>query len=554
MQLFSILVTHCMKYPYMNVRETEKTDGEPCSTPAKSSGGNAVVVIGAGVAGLTVAAILAKAGLKVSLFEREPQAGGYLAAFRRGHFIFDTSVQWLNQFRPRGFVFRIHRFLGEDGPRCRMLDRIHRYKGTHHDYLLTSKPLEFRDQLLRDFPTERDGIIALFADAEKLGKHLLFLDDRMRAACTMTFREKMKHAFDMMRWAWPIRHVVSTSAKKGLHRYFKSTDLRNLFHSNDTMMSVLVPLGFAFTGDFQALPEGGGGAIVDWLCKMIVKKGGEIHLSSGVSEVVVDDQRVATGVRLSNGQLIQADYVVAACDSQLLFGEMVPHEAVFERWRRRMANADLYHSSFTIYLGLNCPPSLLGMNEELVHLTEDSVHPSERVSGDAQTTTISVFAPSFRDPTLASPGKGTLQIQCPAYLAYQDRWKTGPNFERGEAYNTLKKQYAEALLERVERNLIPGLRQHIEEMTVATPITFFRYTGNQGGGIMGLRPTSKNIRAGLAQIKTPIKRLLLGGQWAAYGGGVPIATKSAVNASLLILRDLRPDAFNTLKAVVDGRN
>ena len=69
---------------------------------------------------------------------------------------------------------------------------------------------------------------------------------------------------------------------------------------------------------------------------------------------------------------------------------------------------------------------------------------------------------------------------------------------------------------------------------------------------MGFRPTQKNIKARLAQIKTPIRNLFLGGQWAAYGGGVPIATQTAVNASLLILRDRRPDAFKALKAVVDG--
>ena len=513
---------------------------------------NDVVVIGAGIAGLTAAAILSKAGLKVTVFERETQAGGYLAAFRRGNFIFDTSIQWLNQFRAGGFVNRIHHFLGEDGPCCRLLGRIHRYKDTHHDYLLTSNPLDFRDQLIHDFPAERKGIAALFRDAEKLGRHMLFLDNRMRAACTMTFREKLCHALAMMQWVWPIRHLVSTSAKKGLLRYFKSPELLNLFYSNDTMMSVLVPLGFAFTGDFQALPDGGGKAIVDWLCNKIVKQGGEIRLNSPVCEVIVDEQRVATGVRLSTGQIIRTGYVVAACDAHALLTEMIPRETVSEPWRRGMEHADLYHSSFTIYLGLDCPPPALGMNEELVHLTEDSVPPSARVSGEAQTTTISVSAPSFRDPSLAPLGKGTLQIQCPAYLSYQDRWKTGPELGRGEAYNTLKKQYADVLLDRVEQNLIPGLRQHIEEMSIATPVTFYRYTRNQGGGIMGFRPTQKNIRAGLAQIKTPIKRLLLGGQWAAYGGGVPIATKAAVNASLLILRDLRPDAFNDLKAVVDG--
>jgi len=511
-----------------------------------------VVVIGAGVAGLTATALLAKAGLKVALYERETQAGGCLAAFRRGDFIFDTSIHWLNQFRPNGFTYRIHQYLNEEGLYFPKLNRIHRYKGTARDYILTSDPHEFRDQLLQDFPSEADGIHTLFSEAEKLGYHLLYLDDRMRAACTMTFREKLSHALGMMRWVFPIRHLAMTSAKMGLLRYFTSPELLNLFHSRDTLMSVLVPIAFAFTGDFQALPKGGGKTVVDWLTANIEKNGGKIHLSSPVREVLVDEHKVARGVKLETGEVVRSTYVVGACDSTLLFSQMVPKGAFFDRWLRRMTQADLYHSSFSIYIGLDCSPSLLGLGEELVHLTEDSVSPEERVNGSAETTSISVFAPSFRDPSLAPSGKGTLQIQCPAYLSYQDCWKTEKGLVRGEAYRQLKKQYADVLLERVERNLIPHLRQHIEEISIATPVTFLRYTSNRAGGIMGLRPTPRNIRAGLAQLTTPIKNLLLGSQWATVGGGVPIATKTAVNASLLILRELRPESFQVLKHVVDG--
>lgn len=511
-----------------------------------------VVVIGAGVAGLTAAALLSKAGLKVSLFERESQAGGCLAAFQRGGFTFDTSIHWLNQFRPGGFTHRIHHYLDADGLHFPQLNRIHRYKGTRRDYILTSSPFEFRDQLLQDFPAEADGIHALFNDAEKLGSHLLYLDDRMRAACTMTFREKLSHAVGMMRWVFPIRHLAMTSAKKGLHRYFTSPELLDLFHSRDTLMSVLVPIAFAFTGDFQALPKGGGKTVVDWLLASIEKNGGKIHLNSPVREVLVDACNVARGIKLETGEVVHATYVVGACDSTLLFSQMVPKAVSFDRWLKRMAQADHYHSSFSIYLGLDCSPSLLGLGEELVHLTEDSVLPEERISGCAETTAISVFAPSFRDPSLAPPGKGTLQIQCPAYLSYQNFWETEKDFTRGDAYRQLKKQYADVLIERVEKNLIPHLRQHIEEISIATPVTFLRYTLNRAGGIMGLRPTPRNIRSGLAQLTTPIKNLLLGSQWATVGGGVPIATKTAVNASLLILRELRPTSFQALKHVVDG--
>ena len=70
------------------------------------------VVIGSGIAGLTAAAILPKAGLDIVVFEAQPRPGGYLSGFERKDFIFDTAIQWLNQCQPGGFVYRLFDYLG----------------------------------------------------------------------------------------------------------------------------------------------------------------------------------------------------------------------------------------------------------------------------------------------------------------------------------------------------------------------------------------------------------------------------------------------------------
>ena len=121
-----------------------------------------VIIIGAGIGGLTAAALLSKTGLSVCVLEKEPHVGGYLAGFRRKDFIFDTAIHWLNQYGPEGMVTKLFDVLGSDHPRAITLQRTRRYKGSGYNYLLTNNPDELRDQLIAEFPPEKKGLERFF--------------------------------------------------------------------------------------------------------------------------------------------------------------------------------------------------------------------------------------------------------------------------------------------------------------------------------------------------------------------------------------------------------
>ena len=86
-----------------------------------------VIIIGAGISGLTAAALLSKAGKSVCVLERHRLIGGYLQGFERKGFIFDTAIHWLNQYAEEGSVTHVFDYLGNDYPRALKMTNIHRH-------------------------------------------------------------------------------------------------------------------------------------------------------------------------------------------------------------------------------------------------------------------------------------------------------------------------------------------------------------------------------------------------------------------------------------------
>ena len=510
-----------------------------------------VVVIGAGAGGLTAAGLLAKAGLSTMVFESNPQIGGYLAGFQRNGFHFNTSIEWLNQCGPSGFVYNLFRHIGDGFPECPPMQNIRRFKSDSFDYLLSSNPEELREKLIRDFPGDARGIRAFFSDAKRLGERLNLLNLKTVGHETMSWHEQLRYGLGMLCWSLPIMRYMNTPIAKGLRRYFRC-GAQKIFNSQESLIGVMVSIAWASSGNIQSMPRGGSKAIAQWLHDRIVAAGSKVVVNQRVERILLDDRQQACGVLLADGRQVHARFVIAACDLQTLYEKMLPTGVIPERLLKALRNADLHHSCFSIFLGLTCNPASLGFGEENLHLTRSDVTRAEQSSGDPHLTMISVNAPSLRDPSLAPLGKGTLTIHCPAYFDDAQQWHTDAGLERGEAYQRYKKAYANILLDRIEASVAPGLRQHIEVMEIATPITYWRYTGNTKGSISAAKPTFKNIYSGVAHHQTSIKNLLVGGHCGEYGGGVPIAVKSGINASLIVMKELAPSAYQQLRELLSG--
>lgn len=522
-----------------------------------------VVIIGAGIGGLTAAALLSKAGYSVCVLEKEPHAGGYLAGFRRKHFRFDTAIHWLNQCNEGGMATIVFDILGSDHPNAVPQQRIRRYKGDTYDYLLTNNPEELKAQWIAEFPHEKAGIERFFKAAKRLGYSFDNFGHIFRTEETMGFFEKLTNKLRLLQFAMPFIPLLGYNGekgiKKGLDKYFKDEKLQRVFSCDTDIFSCLVPIGWAYYGDYQSPPKGGGQVIAEWMEHVIAYYKNDIFFKCGVQEILLEDG-VSKGVRFEHRGTVhelQSKYVIAACDVETLYEKMLPQESVPEKMKAKLRGAEIYSSSVTVSIALDCPTEDFGFNEELIHLTSESVPRGEHMSGNPETTEISILAPSLRDKSLAPEGMGTLTLFMPAYMDYENGWMTERdehgNYIRNEAYKKLKTDIAEVLIRRVEERLAPGLRSHILFYDVATPVTHWRYTGNKNGTMMGAKPGRENMQGKIAHYQTPVKNLLLSGHWAELGGGVPIAVKAGANAALIILQKENKPAFKVLANYMDGK-
>jgi len=511
-----------------------------------------VVVIGAGLGGLCAAALLAKSGLSVCVIEKEPNPGGCLAGFERRGYKFDTAIHWLNACGPKGYVTQLWRYLAVDPPLTTPLTRIRRFKGESFDYLLTTEPLQLCEQLMAAYPTEAKGIARFFADARAFAQNLQICSSRVRAPATMGMAERLGELMRRAYWGLPFFRLSQVSAQQGLSRYFRDAELQGIWCSEDDFLSILVPLAWAFLKDYQAPPVGGSVAFVHWLMTACRALQVPVALGTSVSQVLLH-KGAAVGVQLHDGTVIKAEAVVASCDLATLYEQMLPDGAIPAAMRARLRAADLYDSCVNLSVGLDVPAESLGLGEELVTLTRGRILSHQGPRGDPETTAITVLSPSVRDASLCSSGRGTLTCYLAAHISYAEHWHSDAGLGRGAAYRAFKQVYAEQVLARVERTLVPGLRSHVELLDVATPLTYRRYTGNRDGTIMGTTPSFRNIRNHVADYKTPVRGLWLAGHWAEYGGGVPMVVRAAANASLLVLQEAgKTQALRALCAAVDN--
>lgn len=495
-----------------------------------------VVVIGAGLGGLSAAAYLAKAGKRVVVLEHHTVPGGYAHEFRRGKFRFEVSLHALDGMQPGGWTHSVLRDL-------EVLDQVpfHRldpyYTARFPDFEIGGYLDVARQEreLAGLFPREADGLRRLFADMKRIHEQgREWVAQKMINGPALG---RVYHAFPEM------LESVSVTWADYMRRYLHDPRLM-------AALSVLwgyhgVPPGRlkaanlilswgSYHLDGAYYPAGGSMAMSRAIEKTIRSYGGEIHYRQTVNRIEIRNGR-AVAAETEQGMRVEGDLFVSNANPKDTLGRFVGPRHLPASYLQKVETEQPHLGCVVVYLALDRDLRAEGWphHELLLFTTYD---PDEDYaashSGDWDKTFITMTHYDRADPGCSPPGGSVLAMLCLADWNYADQWGTGgdlTNYRKNPRYQALKQDAADRIIRRAEA-CIPGLRDSIRYVEVSTPLTNARYTRNPNGSIYGAVPALHNLASRIPE-NTPIENLLLTGAWVS-NGGMSTALVSGASAAI----------------------
>ncbi len=471
-----------------------------------------VVIVGAGIAGLSAAVYAQKCGYQTEVLEMNDIAGGLAMSWRRGDYTFETCLHWLYGSNPKSPMH------------------------AQWQEIFDIEKLDFVDPEVFACLESPDGrSLTIYADTDRLEAELLAKapedgDEIHQLVRGIRRLKNFKLPDPGANWVsrchtmlgdapgLPLVRSLSkiTSREYGLR--FKNPLLRAFFGEGE--MAELSALALVFSLAWMGARDagyaiGGSQAIIQLIQQNLAQLGGRIRFGARVQRILTRNG-TAVGVLLANGEEIEADWVISAADGHTTLFNLLDGRYTSDAVNKIYGEWKTFPSFLQVSLGLAL--DLKGQPPLLTRLLD------RPVTVDPGTE---LHQLSFRffhyDPTFAPPGKTA--VTCFLPTRNFDYWIKLRASDLN-AYRAEKQRVANAVVGELEHRL-PQLRGAMDTVDVSTPASVVRFTGNWKGSMEGWMLTPSTGFRQLSNTVPGLSRFMMIGQWVAPGGGLPSGPMTA---------------------------
>lgn len=494
-----------------------------------------VVVVGAGIGGLSCAGLLARAGRRVLVCESHSVAGGVAHSFKRNGYDFDSGpslLSGMSSLRTSNPLRHVLNALGED---CEWT----RYDGWR--MVTPGGNFDFRvgDSSSWEATLERFGGREAVEDWRRLADLALPLGEASKGIPAAALRGDFGAASTLARFIGSLPALLLNGPRfqapfADLIRDagVKSPFLRQWLDYICFVLQALpasahptAPVAYMLSdmhaeGAFLDYPLGGMGALIQALVRGVEKHGGEIRYGKHVEEIEVIDG-VAKAVRLRGGTHIRAKDAVVSNASVWDTARLLPADS--EARGRLPKPLETTGSFMHLHLGLHADklPKDIPLHFSVVRDWSEPI--------DATGNVVIISVPSVVNPALAPVGRHCVH----AYLAATEPFELWEGLARGSPeYEAMKRERAKPLWEAVERALGPGARDAVDLELIGSPLTHARFARRHRGTYGPLAPADSPMLPGP---RTAVDGLLCCGDSTFPGIGVPAAAASGCAAAAALL-------------------
>lgn len=496
-----------------------------------------VVVVGAGLGGLTAGAKLGLEGKDVLVLEQHSVPGGCSTTFERLDFEFEVSlheIDGLDEQDPKVAIFEELGLL--EALDLEPIPEFFRFRHDDHDIVVPHEREPAVERLQARFPAEADAI-GEYYDVILEIRNAIFEYGASNDSSALDNPALLTY--------W------DATLGEFLDDLFETEALKlilagNLGYYHDDPYSMALPYFAAGNGSYIAgggyYVKGGSQALADHLAGLIERNGGTVETGRLVTDIEIEAGH-ATGVRhersrdgkpTGTGDDVRtsgAETVIANAALPLVADELLPDpygtelRAQFDSW-------EIAPALTTLYIGFDTPPAELGCDTYSTFIS----HPSVETLADVATAQRASFGQrglcfvdySQIDADLAPEGSA---VGIVTTLDYVDEW-TGLT----DAEYRVKKEYVTDVLLRRLGEVYPALPDAVEHAELATPKTIERYTLNPGGTAYGFAQTPSQTFTN-RQFDAPLPNLAFASAWTFPGGGFSGAITSGYGAARSVLSE-----------------